>query len=112
MMRGSMRSIAAVLCLLVAAGCGSSRALIAPGAPPALKVAPNEALFLEAFATGVQIYQCRAGEWSLQAPQAELADREGKKLGTHYAGPTWEANDGSKVVGEVKAREYARSPED
>ena len=28
-----------------------------------------------------------------------------KKIGKHYAGPTWESNDGSKVVGEVKAND-------
>jgi len=28
----------------------------------------------------------------------------GSRTLRHYAGPTWEANDGSKVVGEVKAR--------
>ena len=26
-------------------------------------------------------------------------------IGKHYAGPTWESNDGSKVVGEVKAKD-------
>lgn len=26
-------------------------------------------------------------------------------MGKHYAGPMWESNDGSKVVGEVKARD-------
>jgi hypothetical protein len=30
-------------------------------------------------------------------------------MGQHYAGPTWEANDGSKVMGEVKAK--ADAPE-
>jgi hypothetical protein len=26
-----------------------------------------------------------------------------KNIGKHYTGPTWESNDGSKVIGEVKA---------
>jgi len=33
-----------------------------------------------------------------------------KKIGKHYAGPTWESNDGSKVVGEVKARDDGPAP--
>lgn len=33
-----------------------------------------------------------------------MFDRHGKKIGRHYAGPTWEATDGSKVVGEFKNR--------
>jgi len=40
-----------------------------------------------------------------KAPEADLFDSNGKKIGKHYAGPTWESNDGSKVIGEVKARD-------
>jgi hypothetical protein len=35
---------------------------------------------------------------------------QGKRIGGHYAGPTWEANDGSKVVGEVLQRADAPRP--
>ena len=61
-------------------------------------------------AKGVQIYECRPGKgdgtltWVFVAPEAELFDRSGRKIGTHYAGPTWEAADGSKVIGAVKER--------
>ncbi len=62
-----------------------------------------------AAANGVQIYVCRAKqydparfEWVFKAPEVELFDREGKRIGHHYAGPTWESNDGSKVLGEHK----------
>jgi hypothetical protein len=67
---------------------------------------------LQSKATGVQIYVCGARrgdpskyEWTLKAPEAEPHDSSGKRIGKHYAGPTWESNDGSKVVGEVKARD-------
>jgi hypothetical protein len=33
-----------------------------------------------------------------------LFDSAGNKIGKHYAGPTWELNDGSKVAGRVVAR--------
>jgi hypothetical protein len=67
-------------------------------------------LYLEALATGVQIYECSQKpdstfEWTLKAPEASLAARSGQTLGKHYAGPTWESTDGSAVVGEVKARD-------
>jgi hypothetical protein len=62
-------------------------------------------------ATGVQIYQCKASAkdpsrytWIYQEPKADLSDGSGKNIGRHYAGPTWEADDGSKVVAEVVAR--------
>ena len=63
-------------------------------------------------AKGVQIYECRASgdprapyAWKLQGPEAKLFDAAGHQVGKHYAGPTWESNDGSKVVGEVRAQD-------
>src|SRR6266704_1241294 len=47
---------------------------------------------------------------NLKVPEADLFDLSGKKIGKHYAGPTWESNDGSKVVGEVKARDDGPAP--
>jgi hypothetical protein len=79
--------------------------------PPSLAVPAGEHLLVKARAKGVQIYTCAANaknaaqlEWTLKAPEAQLIDDKGKPLGKHYAGPTWEANDGSKVVGEVVAK--------
>jgi hypothetical protein len=42
-------------------------------------------------------------------PDAQLTDAHGKSAGKHYAGPHWEAPDGSKVIGTVKER--ADAPE-
>src|ERR1039457_1492284 len=77
--------------------------------PETIKVPTNQFLSLETHATGVQIYECKNGkdnpmhfEWVFKAPEADLFDRSGKKVGRHYAGPTWESNDGSKVIGEVR----------
>jgi hypothetical protein len=53
------------------------------------------------YARGVQIYRWNGASWAFVAPDATLfADPcyEGV-VGIHYGGPTWEANDGSKVVG-------------
>ena len=62
-------------------------------------------------ATGAQVYRCdpkkdQPGqfEWAFQSPEAVLRDVSGKYMGRHSAGPTWEADDGSKVVGTVQAR--------
>ncbi len=80
------------------------------GVPANLKPGANERLAMILPAKGVQIYQCRARkdqggyEWAFVAPEAELFEASGKKVGRHYAGPTWEAADGSKVVGAVKER--------
>jgi hypothetical protein len=84
---------------IAAAGCAGTVQVpenLAPGA--------NESLALVVPAKGVQIYQCRDGKWAFVAPEAELFDRSGKKIGRHYAGPHWEAADGSKIIGAVKQR--------
>jgi hypothetical protein len=52
------------------------------------------------YAAGVQIYQWNGSAWVFVAPEAELFASpcyEGS-VGMHYAGPTWEAKDGSQVV--------------
>src|SRR6266851_6804364 len=96
----------------ILAGCAASNVGTNPLVPENLKVPAGQTLSLVSPATGVQIYECGATkteparfEWVFKAPEADLFDLSGKKIGKHYAGPTWESNDGSKVVGEVKARD-------
>jgi len=82
-----------------------------PPVPDSLQPPAGETLALDTTATGVQVYECSAVpsqpdryEWAFKAPEAELFDKTGRRIGRHYAGPTWEADDGSTVVGAVKAR--------
>jgi len=87
-----------------------------PAVPDALRVGANESLVLSTAAKGVQIYECRAGkeagapdEWAFVAPEAELFDARGNRIGQHGAGPYWQALDGSRTLGTVKARADAPS---
>lgn len=79
-----------------------------PVIPPALQ--PEAGLHRTAtlHARGVQIYECRAGEgghaWRFVGPEADLLGPHGQWQGRHYAGPHWEAPDGSKVQATLKAR--------
>jgi hypothetical protein len=41
--------------------------------------------------------------WTFVAPQANLLNDDGKLIGTHFIGPTWQGNDGSSVVGQKVA---------
>ena len=103
---------AAFFLVLAAAGCASpqppmSRAEV----PDKLRPGANESLAMVVPAKGVQIYQCRARkdqvgeyEWAFVAPEADLFDASGNRIGLHYAGPQWESSDGSKVLGTVKER--------
>jgi hypothetical protein len=77
--------------------------------PAALDVPPGQKLTFEALGVGVQIYACVDGggsfKWSFVAPEATLYSLDdGGVVGRHYAGPTWQANNGSTVVGSVLAR--------
>jgi len=75
----------------------------APDVPTEIVVPAGHKVSLIAHATGVQIYACNAGTWGFVAPRADLYDDSGKLVATHYAGPTWQARDGSTVVGKREA---------
>ena len=59
---------------------------------------------LQLLGKGVQIYTCQpagaAFAWKLQGPDAMLSAADGKVVGRHFAGPSWQAADGSTIVGE------------
>lgn len=80
-----------------------------PDVPEKIKAPDGEQVVLMVHASGSQIYVCQPGTdgklaWTLKAPEAELHDEQGKVVGRHYAGPTWEDIDGSKVTGKAAAR--------
>lgn len=75
-----------------------------PPIPSALQVPDGNKLAFTLKGVGVQIYACQTATdgsqaWVFQAPDADLIGRGGRIAGSHYKGPTWEALDGSTVVG-------------
>jgi Protein of unknown function (DUF3455) len=83
---------------------------VCPASVPAVLTPPaTESLKSKVSAVGVQIYICNAKPatpttaetyaWTFLAPQANLFNDEGRLIGTHFIGPTWQGNDGSSVVG-------------
>jgi hypothetical protein len=68
-------------------------------------------IFLVGHATGVQIYSCSNGAWGpASTPRATLVDDKRKVVATHFGGPTWQARDGSAVVGARVNGVDARDP--
>ena len=70
--------------------------------------APGEVLVATIHGEGAQIYECKADSgdrllWQFREPIASLIV-EGKTVGRHYVGPTWELADGSAVTGTVAGR--------
>ena len=101
-----------LVALIVTAG------LAAPASPPQvpdnLKVPAGQDVQLKLLGKGVQVYVCKATtgdaskfEWVLSRPEAGLLDESGAWIGRHFAGPTWEAADGSRVTGQVLQRSNA-----
>jgi hypothetical protein len=76
--------------------------------PANLDVPAGNQQFLHLYAKGIQIYRCVQDQkdttrfsWVFVAPAADLYASADYKIlkGKHYAGPTWEGTDGSKVIG-------------
>ena len=62
----------------------------------------NATVVREVQAGGAQVYTCRATptgtfQWMLLGPKAILINDDGSDFGTHAAGPTWTALDGSSI---------------
>lgn len=79
--------------------------------PPASAI-----LAFEMKARGDQIYTCAAKPedptafaWTFKAPEAALLGDRNEVVGSHFAGPTWQSQDGSSVKAAVVARADAPS---
>ncbi len=72
--------------------------------PERLRVPAGHEVLLRTLAVGVQIYDCGATndggfQWAFRAPEAGLFRGNVELMGTHFAGPNWQARDGSRVLG-------------
>jgi len=77
-----------------------NRAPELPAACQTLQVAEGNKVAFRTYASGVQVYRWNGTAWVFVEPVANLfaARNFHGQVGTHYAGPTWESNSGSKVV--------------
>src|SRR5271163_5216235 len=93
--------------LFVSASAVLSFSTSAQQTPPQLQAPANEQLLLQVHAKGDQVYICKGDAeqftWTLKAPDAQLFDKDGKPFGRHFAGPSWEAEDGSRILGKAVA---------
>jgi Protein of unknown function (DUF3455) len=76
----------------------ASAAPSAPEVPDGIAVEEGNKPFLIGHAVGVQIYRCNGVSWTPVAPRATLYGDNGQLIAAHFAGPSWQATDGSKVV--------------
>lgn len=83
---------------------------------PATIAAPGETAVLTVHAVGMQYYDCKAGTdgklvWTFNSPQATLTV-DGKVVGYHKAGPSWELDDGSSIVGKAAGNAPGKNADD
>ena len=93
-----------VLTLSALAGVATFVTIAAAQVPDSI-AAPGETVVLKVHAEGAQIYECKAVlddklGWQFREPIATLIV-DGKTVGRHFAGPSWELTDGSAIVGKV-----------
>jgi hypothetical protein len=98
-------AFAALLAFAPAAQASHVRPL-EPVVPAEIRVPPGNKAFLVGHAVGVQVYECASGtagfEWRFVEPRAKLFDSFGNLIIAHFGGPTWQARDGSRVVGRLE----------
>jgi len=101
-----LRNSAFVVPLALAACAGTK----APEAPQAVTPPAGSKYLMTTLGVGEITYECRAKagaadafEWAFAGPVATLYDSNRAVVGKYYGGPTWEANDGSKVTGKQLA---------
>ncbi len=102
--RSNRLLLAGIVAALAAVSLVAQVALAGPPSPtvdPKIRVGEGNKVFLVGHATGVQIYTCNGTVWSSAVPRASLYGDNGKLIVSHFAGPTWQAKDGSKVLGTV-----------
>jgi hypothetical protein len=80
---------------------------IAQAVKESIDVPPHSRLLLRVVGSGDQVYDCVNGAWALKAPEAKLLNQEGSVIGQHFAGPTWQLNDGSWVKGKAVAKQVS-----
>jgi Protein of unknown function (DUF3455) len=103
------RTLACAVMISLSSALGAAVRADAPVAkaaslPKGLAVPAGQRRAFQWKAQGVQIYTCQAdagaaAAWVFTAPEAKLRDAQGRDAGTHFAGPTWQALDQSRVVG-------------
>ena len=100
----SWRGVGRAAALVAAAWTFAGVAGHAMEAPSSIAV-PGKVAALTVHAEGIQLYECKAAAegpaaWTFREPVATLM-HDGKTVGRHFAGPTWEFADGSAIVGKV-----------
>ena len=106
-----MKTYATIAAVAVLSACASPMLMSVDNAalPEPVRVPAGQKMMMVATGVGDITYEREkkdmAGryEWAFVGPVATLYAKDRKAVGKYYAGPTWEASDGSKVTGKQVA---------
>jgi hypothetical protein len=99
---------AAALTAILVGASASAQGTSRVGMIPDAVAATGETILLSLHAEGAQVYDCKADQagrlvWQFREPIATLME-DGRTVGRHYVGPTWEHVDGSRVMAKPVGR--------
>jgi len=107
------RATIGLVSMLVLSGAAAAAEAPPKDVPAAVRVPEGAKLVAHLKGTGDQVYKCTASgtaySWALQRPDAKLKEMSGAEAGTHGAGPSWTAKDGSTVSAKKVAQADAAS---
>ena len=107
-----MQKLSTIAAAIALSACASAPMMKVDNAalPEPVRVPAGQKVMMSTTGVGEITYECRekkdmagAHEWAFVGPVATLYSGDKKAVGKYYAGPTWEANDGSKVTGKQLA---------
>ena len=108
-----MKKLSTIAATIALSACASAPMMMKvdnAALPEPVRVPAGQKLMMSTTGVGEITYECRekkdmagAHEWAFVGPVATLYSGDKKAVGKYYAGPTWEANDGSKVTGKQLA---------
>ena len=108
-----MKQLSTIAAALALSACASAPMMMKvdnAALPEPVRVPAGQKVMMSTTGVGEITYECRekkdmagAHEWAFVGPVATLYSGDKKAVGKYYAGPTWEANDGSKVTGKQLA---------
>lgn len=111
------QSRAVIACgAMTLAACATSPATTSPAAAAPSSINPPDGQRVMALtASGVQTYVCEADAqqhlaWVFKSPLATLFDASGREVLRHAPGPSWQADDGSRIVGRAIAQRPSDTP--
>ena len=116
-MFNSSKPVSQILSVMLVGSALCAAGAVKAALPATAFAMPSDAeVVATTIASGVQIYTCEFDDshrlgWVFKSPLATLYDNDGQVAFHHAEGPSWQAADGSKIVGSVLSKVPSATPD-